>query len=77
MYDNDQPLSFRPSVKLERAMKATQSKLERLALELNALDDEERRWLHRWALISTVGASTRIENAVLTDADRDDLMRAP
>jgi len=40
-----------------------------LAREVEAIDDDERTWLHRWALISTVGASTRIENAVLTDAE--------
>jgi hypothetical protein len=33
--------------------------------------DAEASWLHRWALISTIGASTRIENAVLTDAEID------
>jgi Fic family protein len=33
------------------------------------MSDAERGWIHRWALISTIGASTRIENAVLTDAE--------
>jgi len=35
------------------------------------VSDAEASWLHRWALISTIGASTRIENAVLTDAEID------
>ena len=69
MYETENPLSFRPSLKLELMLKKTQSKLERLAREIEGFDQEERAWLHRWALIKTVGASTRIENAVLTDAE--------
>lgn len=69
MYETENPLSFRPSLKLELMLKKTQSELERLAREIEGFDQEERAWLHRWALISTVGASTRIENAVLTDAE--------
>ena len=69
MYETENPLSFRPSLKLELALKKTQSELERVAREIEGLSQEERAWLHRWALISTVGASTRIENAVLTDAE--------
>lgn len=69
MSTKEPPLSFRPSVKLELALKKTQSALDRLAQEIEGVGPEERAWLHRWALISTVGASTRIENAVLTDAE--------
>lgn len=69
MHETENPLSFQPSLKLELALKKTQSNLDRLAHKLESLDREERAWLHRWALISTVGASTRIENAVLTDAE--------
>lgn len=69
MHENDNPLSFRPSVKLELALKKMQSGLDRLALEIDGVGQDERAWLQRWALISTVGASTRIENAVLTDAE--------
>lgn len=70
MYDEtDQPLSFQPSTKLEMALKKTQSKLEKLAQEVAAFPDDERNWLQRWAMINTIGASTRIENAVLTDAE--------
>lgn len=69
MYETDPTLSFRPSTKIELALKKTQTELERLAHELDGVTDEERTWLHRWALISTIGASTRIENAVLTDAE--------
>lgn len=35
------------------------------------MPDAEVLWLHRWALISIIGASTRIETAVLTDAEID------
>lgn len=71
MYETNEnfPLSFRPSTKLELALKKAQSELDRLAREIDGLDQQEQAWLHRWALISTIGASTRIENAVLTDAE--------
>lgn len=69
MFEHDDILSFRPSLKLEKALKEIQSGLEVLALEIDGISEDERAWLHRWALISTVGASTRIENAVLTDAE--------
>lgn len=69
MYETGNPLSFRPSAKLELALKKTQSELEILARELDGVDRQERAWLQRWALISTIGASTRIENAALTDAE--------
>jgi len=69
MYESDHPLSFRPSTKLELALKKTQAAIERLARDIEDIEEDERAWLHRWALISTIGASTRIENAVLTDAE--------
>jgi hypothetical protein len=64
-------LSFTPSPKLEKALKAVQGDITRLAMELTGVAEAEAAWLHRWALISTIGASTRIENAVLTDAEID------
>jgi Fic family protein len=64
-------LSFTPSPKLEKALKAVQGDITRLATELTGVAEAEAAWLHRWALISTIGASTRIENAVLTDAEID------
>ncbi len=69
MYENNHPLSFRPSTKLELALKKTQATIERMARDIEDIEEDERAWLHRWALISTIGASTRIENAVLTDAE--------
>jgi len=62
-------LSFQPSPKLQMALKATQAQIERLATLLDETTEDERAWLHRCALISSVGASTRIENAVLTDVE--------
>ena len=64
-------LSFTPSPKFEKALKSVQADVNRLAAELARVPDAEASWLHRWALISTIGASTRIENAVLTDAEID------
>jgi Fic family protein len=64
-------LSFTQSPKLEKALKAVQADMTRLAAELVRLPDAEASWLHRRALIGTIGASTRIENAVLTDAEID------
>ncbi|MGR3984652.1 MAG: Fic family protein [Gammaproteobacteria bacterium] len=64
-------LSFTPSNKLEKALRQLQAELAESAQRVRALDDEERRYLGRCALISNVGASTRIENAVLTDCEID------
>ena len=64
-------LSFTPSPKLEKALKTVQGDITRLATELVRVPEAEAAWLHHWALISTIGASTRIENAVLTDAEID------
>lgn len=70
MYDYvGQSLSFQPSLKLEKALKKVQAELEILVVELANCTEDEKAWIHRWAMISTIGASTRIENAVLTDAE--------
>jgi len=69
MFEITTPLSFQPSIQLVLALKNMQAKIERVAVELEQVSEPEDAWLHRWALISTVGASTRIENAVLTDAE--------
>lgn len=69
MNNEIQALSFVPNNKLELALKQTQSRVEQLSIELKGISEEEQSWLHRQAMISTIGASTRIENAVLTDAE--------
>ena len=62
-------LSFQPSVKLEKALKALQAEIVHAAARLDSLSADEGHYLNRCALISNVGASTRIENALLTDAE--------
>lgn len=62
-------LSFKPSIRLERELKLLQEACIKSALGLEGMPVEEARFLNRFALISNVGASTRIENAVLTDRE--------
>ena len=62
-------LSFSPSPKLEKALKAAQSAIGMIGAELAGVADQEAAWLQRWTMISTIGASTRIENAILTDGE--------
>ncbi len=52
-------------------LKAVDLKTARTADLLGTLDQETLEAIHRQARISTIGASTRIENAVLTDAQID------
>ena len=62
-------LSFTPSNKIENELKRLQGLFVETYKELEALPPDEARYLHRFALISNIGASTRIENAVLTDQE--------
>lgn len=62
-------LSFTPTVKLEKALKSLQADITLLAHELSNLDELEKSWIHKSIMISTIGSSTRIENAALTDAE--------
>jgi Fic family protein len=62
-------LSFTPSHALEKALKELQIELSALATTVSPLGADEKSYLHKCALISTIGASTRIENALLTDAE--------
>jgi hypothetical protein len=62
-------LSFRPSLKLEKALKQLQIQVANVATGLRSLSAAEALYLNRCALISNVSASTRIENALLTDAE--------
>lgn len=64
-------LSFVPELKLENETKNLQGQLAELHQALEGLAAEEARYLHRLAFISNIGASTRIENAVLTDSEVD------
>lgn len=62
-------LSFSPDIKLEKELKALQGKIVEAHHDLQSASAEEKQYLHRWAFISNIGASTRIENAVLTDQE--------
>ncbi len=62
-------LSFTPSNKIENELKMLQELFVETYRDLEDLSPDVAKYLHRFALISNIGASTRIENAVLTDND--------
>jgi Fic family protein len=62
-------LSFRPTTKLEKELINLQSKFATAWQSLENLSGDETNYLQHQALISSIGASTRIENAVLTDQE--------
>ena len=62
-------LSFKTSIKLEMEMKRLQGLSVESYQSLVGISSEEARYLNRFAFISNIGASTRIENAVLTDRE--------
>ncbi len=62
-------LSFTPSPKMENRLKILQGLLAETYKDLEALSPDETKYIHRCAFISNIGASTRIENAVLTDQE--------
>jgi len=62
-------LSFVPGNKMENELKMLQGVLVETYKDLEDLSPDEAKYLHRFALISNIGASTRIENAVLTDQE--------
>ena len=62
-------LSFTPSPKIEKELKRLQGLFVESFKSLEAISVEEARYLNRFAFISNIGASTRIENAVLTDQE--------
>jgi Fic family protein len=51
------------------SLKNLQAKIHQSALYVAKLSTAERAAIHRYAKISNIGASTRIENAVLTDLE--------
>jgi Fic family protein len=62
-------LSFTPSKKIENELKMLQELFVETYRDLEDLSSNETKYLNRFALISNIGASTRIENAVLTDQE--------
>jgi Fic family protein len=61
-------ISYPLSSKLTKDLKALDKKAAQRADLLESLSAEDRTAIHTQARISTIGASTRIENAILTDA---------
>ena len=64
-------LSFQLDNKTTRQLIALNELISEKYAFLEALPRDEKENIHRYALISMVGASTRIENAVLTDSEID------
>jgi len=64
-------LSFTPGPKIEKELVRFQGRLIETWNSVAALSSDELAYIHRQTLISTIGASTRIENAVLTDQEID------
>jgi hypothetical protein len=62
-------LSFTPGQKLENELRMLQGDIVEKYKNIESLSSDEAEYLHRFALISNIGASTRIENAVLTDQE--------
>lgn len=62
-------LSFKPSPEIEKALKDLQGVLIENYQKISVLDQAEKAYLNHCALISNIGASTRIENAILTDIE--------
>ncbi len=62
-------LSFTPGHKLQNELRILQGLFAETYKYIEGLSPEEAKYLHRFALISNIGASTRIENAVLTDSE--------
>ena len=64
-------LSFQIVEKMTKELRELVQATAQMQPLLSALDTEELDYIHRNVLISMVGASTRIENAILTDAEID------
>lgn len=62
-------LSFTPGKKIGNELKMLQELFVETYRDLEDLSSDEAKYLNRFALISNIGASTRIENAVLTDQE--------
>lgn len=63
--------SFTINPRLEKKLKDISELLSRKRAELEHLSEDCREAIHRYTRISTIGASTRIENAVLTNTEID------
>ena len=64
-------LSFELSIRITKKLKKISELASEKHLFIRTLDEREREFIHRSARISTIGSSTRIENAVLTNTEID------
>ncbi len=64
-------ISFTIDLKLEKKLKEISELASKKRTELEGMTPDCREAIHRYARISMIGASTRIENAVLTDTEID------
>lgn len=64
-------LSFEITTELTKKLKEISDLTSKKRSFLETLDREAKEAIHRYARISTIGATTRIENAVLTDTEID------
>jgi len=64
-------LSFTPGIRIEKELRITQGQLAEASQIVDSLQSVEKDYLRHCALISTIGASTRIENALLTAPEID------
>lgn len=62
-------ISFTQTLELEKELKKLEGLLAENYKEIESLTTEEIAYIEEQALISNVGASTRIENAVLTNSE--------
>jgi len=64
-------LSYELTPELLESLQDLEGQLSLAYARLSTLPDEEKNSIHRYARISMIGASTRIENAQLTDSEID------
>jgi len=62
-------LSFELTSELLLRLKVMDNMFAKVYSELKATDQEELKYLHKYAKVSLIGSSTRIENAILTDIE--------
>ncbi|MGC0371979.1 MAG: hypothetical protein DGJ47_000682 [Rickettsiaceae bacterium] len=62
-------ISFELTDHLLLRLKSLDNLFAKIYLDLNAADQEELKYLHKYAKVSLIGSSTRIENAILTDIE--------
>lgn len=62
-------ISFKATENLEKRLKKLQEQIIEKYKDFEKLNKEEKAYIHKQAFISNIGASTRIENAVLTDIE--------